>query len=224
MKISRKGFTLIELLAALVILGLLMAIAAPNIMSLLNNQKNTMYLEDAKKLASAAAYKVRGNTTDENIKKPGPGQCTLMDLSFLDNGDFNDPPQGGAYFSNLSYVLVCNSGGTYKYFVQLIECKDVNSSCSQTSCTCNTSGKDRGVILVNITEFDKAGSKSKDFIDSRASAKNNPKEYTSVYTDVTDGCSGGCSLTYICTAGHPCNAPGASWDAGNNVLYDANDK
>ena len=36
---NRKGFTMIELLAALVILGLLMAVAAPNIMGVLNKNR-----------------------------------------------------------------------------------------------------------------------------------------------------------------------------------------
>ena len=203
MKIDRKGFTLIELLAALVILALLMAIAAPNIMSILNNQKNTIYVEDAKKLATAAAYKVRG-TTDSSIVKPSNGRCILMDLSFLDNGDFNDPPQGGAYYSHLSYVLACNTGGTYKYYVQLMECKEVCNSCSESNCTCSSASGDRGVNLVDVSKFDVDGAKTKDFIISSGANTNPGSSYgiiTNKYSTIDP------------------------WDGSSNqVLYDANDK
>ena len=222
-KIGRKGFTLIELLAALVILGLLMAIAAPNIMSILNNQKNTIYVEDAKKLATAAGYRLRG-TTDDSVKRPDTNRCTLMDLTFLDNGDFNDPPQGGAYFSNLSYVLICNQGGTYHYYVQLIECKNVSYSaeCSDPdqfaacTATCNSSGADRGVKLVNITEFDDTSKKTKEFIDDKSNAVNNPQSSAASIT-------GGSSIQYYCSASG-CNDSSSGWNANTNkVLYDAND-
>ena len=216
MKIDRKGFTLIELLAALVILGLLMAIAAPNIMSILNNQKNTIYVEDAKKLATAAAYKVRG-TTDSSIVKPSNGRCILMDLSFLDNGDFSDPPQGGAYYSHLSYVVICNVGGTYEYYVQLMECKTVgppscNGGTGGTIKTCtvecaNHSG-DRGVKLVNVTSFDADGAKTKDFI---IKSKTDAIKSAGQINGQT-----GKTLVNIYPSG---------WDASSNeLIYDANDK
>ena len=216
MKIDRKGFTLIELLAALVILALLMAIAAPNIMSILNNQKNTIYVEDAKKLATVAAYKVRG-TTDDSIKKPTNGNCTLMDLSYLDNGDFNDPPQGGAYFSNLSFAAVCNNNGTYLYLVQLMECKNVQSGCNETSCKCSPSGADRGVRVVDVNEFNDEHKKTKDFITDNA--------YIGIHEY---GLPGGFGVSYIYSCdSHGCGQKVGStnWDANtNNVLYDANDK
>ena len=218
MKIDRKGFTLIELLAALVILGLLMAIAAPNIMSILNNQKNTIYVEDAKKLATAAGYKVRG-TTDSSIAKPNPNRCILMDLSFLDNGDFSDPPQGGAYYSHLSYVVICNVGGTYEYYVQLMECKNVGPpTCTGGTggtikkCTvqCANHSGDRGVKFVNVSNFDVDGAKTKDFIiKSKTDAVKLKNEIDSITRRSLDD-----------DKKYP-----SSWYANSDeLIYDANDK
>ena len=53
-KINKRGFTLIELLAAMVILGMIMAIAVPNVIGILNNSRNRTDVEDAKRLVSLA--------------------------------------------------------------------------------------------------------------------------------------------------------------------------
>ena len=220
MKIDRKGFTLIELLAALVILALLMAIAAPNIMSILNNQKNTIYVEDAKKLATVAAYKMRGST-DASIIKPTNGHSIIMDLSYLDNGDFNDPPQGGAYYSHLSYVVVRNNGGKYEYYVQLMECKKVGSPhCTdilpgpdellECKVTCADQSGDRGVKLVNISEFDRINLPTND------SDHKKTKEFIFSSDAAVTSSPSGLSNKYP-----------ANWSSVVNskeVLYDANDK
>lgn len=142
MKLNRQGFTLVELLAALVILGLLMVVAAPNVLGILNRNKSEIYVEDAKKLVARAEYVMRGDTS---ISKPnGTGaSCIAFSLGYLDNSEFNDPPQGGEYFINKSFVKVCKEGYDYKYYVQLLECdkKDVN----KTSKVCNNSNGYKGI-------------------------------------------------------------------------------
>ena len=122
---NRKAFTLVELLAVIVILGLMMGIAIPNIMGIIKKQKQSTYLEDAKKMVSRAEYMIRSNT---EVKKPSGSDCILMTLGYLDNGEFNSPPYGGAYFSNLSYVKVTNVKGKYEYRVQLFECTQLGAS------------------------------------------------------------------------------------------------
>lgn len=120
-KLNKKGFTLIELLAAMVILAAIMAIAVPNIMGILNNSKANAYVEDAKKLLSLAEYEFRGDPT----KSPTPGNCVVMNLSYLDNSEFENAPNNGSYDKDNSYVMIVNVGtvgkNKYKYYVTLDE-------------------------------------------------------------------------------------------------------
>lgn len=122
--INKKGFTLVELLATLVILGLLTAIAAPNIIGILQGTKVNTYVDDAKKLATLGQYKFRGDTT---IARPtSNGQCTIMSMEYLGTTEFKNPPYGGTYDSKKSFVAVKKNGSTYEYYVQLVE-KDSKS-------------------------------------------------------------------------------------------------
>ena len=57
LKKNQKGFTLVVLLAVMVILGIMMAIAMPNVTGILNKNRASIYVEDAKKLATTAEYK-----------------------------------------------------------------------------------------------------------------------------------------------------------------------
>ena len=53
---NKKGFTLIELLAVVVILSVLVMITTPNIMTLVDNSKKTLYMNNAKEFVSKATY------------------------------------------------------------------------------------------------------------------------------------------------------------------------
>lgn len=118
MRNENKGFTLVELLAALVILGIIMAIAVPNIVGILSRNKANTYVEDAKKLVSLAEYKYRSNAS---YPIPGRGRCVLMTLGYLDSSELDNAPNNGRYSKTKSYVLINYKDNTYKYYVNLVE-------------------------------------------------------------------------------------------------------
>lgn len=118
---NNKGFTLVELLATMAILATLMLIAVPNVIGVVQRNKNKTYIEDAKKLATLAEYKVRSNS---NLK-PSQSYSYCFYMDYLDKSkELDEPPNGGIYNRYKSYVRVYNYGGTIKYFVQLVEEKN----------------------------------------------------------------------------------------------------
>ena len=58
MKVKNSlGFTLIELIATITILGIIMLIAVPNVISVVTKNKNQTYVNDARKFVTLAKYK-----------------------------------------------------------------------------------------------------------------------------------------------------------------------
>jgi len=115
---KNKGFTLIELIATMVVLSILMLIAIPNVVGIITRNRNATYIEDAKKLATLGEYKYKSDT---NLTLEQTGDCIIMKMSYLDNGDIQDAPNGGEYKTDLSYVVVKRDTSTIKYYVQLVE-------------------------------------------------------------------------------------------------------
>lgn len=114
---SKKGFTLIELLGVIVILGILMLIAVPNVMSMIDKNKKSIYIGDAEKLKTMAEYKIRVNTC---IPLPTETEILVMPLSSINNGDLETDPEGNIYDSDKSYIAVTKQDGFDEYWVNLV--------------------------------------------------------------------------------------------------------
>lgn len=120
---NNKGFTLIELLATISLLAVLMLIAVPNVIGVVNRNKNNTYVEDAKKLVALAEYKIRASSEH----KPPNGQSYCFSMNFLGKDDFDTTaPNGGKYLSDKSYVKATRNSGEITYSVVLVEQKENN--------------------------------------------------------------------------------------------------
>ncbi len=135
---NQKGFTLVELLATLAILSIIMLIAVPNVMSILDKNKRSTYLEDAKKLVTQADYKFR---KDQNIEKPENGECVVFRMKSLDVSEIKKGPEGSLYDTQNSFVAVKYDSSKYLYGVMLVD----------------TSSKKRGVTLVDSKALNEEG-------------------------------------------------------------------
>lgn len=119
-KINNKGFTLVELLATISILAIIMLIAIPNVVGVVQKSRNKTYVEDAKKMISLAKYKVKSDVKIKDALGDGP---VCISLNYLDSGkEIKDAPNGGEYDTEYSYVFVeKNYDNSYYYSVQLLE-------------------------------------------------------------------------------------------------------
>ena len=110
------GFTLIELIATITILGIIMLIAVPNVISVVTKNKNQTYVNDARKFVTLAKY----------IMRPTSTNCAVIMLSSVDRSELQSGPEDGTYgtdsnATDQSYVVIKYENSTYVYYVQLIE-------------------------------------------------------------------------------------------------------
>ena len=169
MKKSNKGFTMVELLAAVVILGLLAALAIPLIMSLMDNSRNKIYISDAKKLVAQAEYKLKANNS--SLELPDEDNCIVVSLVYLNSSIFNNPPNGGTYLKENSFVVIKNIGNNkYEYSVMLVEKYNKNGYRGVeliSDTTLNSSDANRHVVNFKSSDLIEVSNIQKSYINQK---------------------------------------------------------
>lgn len=117
-KLNDRAFTMIELIAAITIMALLMLIIIPNIFGIVEKNKKTTYLNDAKQLITMAKNQYEADPT---ITEPTDSLCLVFRLKDLRKSGLEKGPNGGKYNGTYSYVTINYESGKYIYGVQLLE-------------------------------------------------------------------------------------------------------
>lgn len=124
MKINNKGFTLVELLGVFVILGIIMLVAIPNVMGILDRNKKNTFVEHAKEMIALTEYKM---ASDNTIAKVGVDRVIIFTLRNLDSDDIKTSVNGIEYDEKQSFVVVYNSPIIGRqYYVSLREQSNSN--------------------------------------------------------------------------------------------------
>ena len=150
---NKKGFTLIELLAVVVILGVIMTIAIPNVTATIDKNKKETFIEDAKKVVSAAEYKIRSDT---KIEYPDENNITVISLEKIGSDEIAVSPFDTEYSEKKSFVAITkeptidSSAYEYIYYVHLVACSDPLCENNDE----DSVSKNRGINLRQVKDLD----------------------------------------------------------------------
>ena len=132
---NNRGFTLVELLAVLAIIAIIGMIAVPNVISIVDNNKKDLMLQDAQKMVSLAKAEVM----KDRVFRDDPTKTEITyKLRDLDTKDvLKEDPDGGTYNldSYVKYKKATGGSGTSGYCVYLagskrtIKAGKANSNC-----------------------------------------------------------------------------------------------
>lgn len=119
MMMNKKGFTLIELVLVVIILGIILTFALPNITSTLEKNKKDQMIIDAKDMVEKAK-----NYALKSGGYPTSSGCRTFYLSDIDpRNEIKDSPFGANYRDS-SYVEICLNSSSYEYNVYLSDNKN----------------------------------------------------------------------------------------------------
>lgn len=148
---NKKGFTLIELLAVVIILGVIMTIAIPNIVTTLDKNKRDTFIKDAKRAITSAEYTIR---TETKYEYPDENSAVVFKLSDLKNLDLEVSPYDTYYSMDDSFVAITKepvgSYDEYVYYVHLVSCTDKKCDNTET----DSVSSNRGINLVRYDDLD----------------------------------------------------------------------
>lgn len=148
---NKKAFTLVELIATIVILGVLMTIAIPNVLSIIEKNKQEDFIETAKLLMTEAEYKVRSDTSIELPKENN--HAVVITLNYLNSDNFDQSPYEYKY-DKLSFALIVKEGNSYKYYVHLTASQAYASNTVTTYAERVLSdSKNRGINLATMDDL-----------------------------------------------------------------------
>lgn len=123
---NKKGFTLIELLAVIVILGVLLGIAIPQVTKYINNSKKESFVS----FGDLFIESVRNDATSEMYPFPIKNNdvtIITLDIANMDKSK-SKSAYGGSFVYNKTYVAIVNIGtGTdpeYEYYFAAQDSKD----------------------------------------------------------------------------------------------------
>jgi len=127
---NKKAFTLVELIAVIVIMGVILTIAVPNSLTMVNRNKKVTVINDAKNFISLVKYKM---DSDKDVVKPDDGEAIVVTLDYLNTPDIVESPYNNNYSKTLSFVVVTADTreivtdyyiNQYTYYVHLVACND----------------------------------------------------------------------------------------------------
>ena len=146
---NKKAFTLVELIATIVILGVIMIIAIPNVLGIIDKNKKDDFIEAAKQLVAEVEYKIRSDQTIELPQTNNTG--IIVTLGHLNSNNFENSPY--EYDYNLaSFVLVAMIDNRYEYYVHLTAASTITEVIEGSVVTTITSEKiDPKNIGINLT-------------------------------------------------------------------------
>ena len=118
---NKKGFTLIELIAVMTILALIMLIAVPNTLNLMEKNKRDSFINDAKTAIRLVSSKDR---RENNVSYPREYRINNHGIGWNINTDsISDKSAFNEYYTQIR-VLVCNNSGTKYYLIYMTDGKN----------------------------------------------------------------------------------------------------
>lgn len=123
----KKGFTLAELLCVIIILGILVALAVPNIMNLINDEKGSISDALENVIVQDAELYIQNNK-EFYTRTEGNVYCITFQM-LIDAELLSDPiidPVTKDEISSNKYVKTSVENDEFKYVIS-DECKEINN-------------------------------------------------------------------------------------------------